>query len=349
MSKEVKENNSEKSQFRYQDRFQILPIESKAAPTCPYSKHFPLFLEYYIDFDKTKAAKGIDIFDDLSAQQVIEYEIINILSVLSNHRFFKYKADGSQWAMTTPSVEFKDLPAEQTKEYNNQISTWTVSGYVYPGLKEELEIEHFTDFIFPETPLVSPYYEYFTHDPVENEKGEILFPETIISCLDNFYSLSAKTSKKIKSSVSLICDGIDISESKRSLAFLSFVSAIEAFVGLEFSDKEIEFDCNSCKTIKKSPYQCPECGEPIWGIKTKFKEYLKKFVAGGEKSISTYNQIYNIRCKIAHRGQLFIGDYEYSLENMDKKENDWLMKLKTLQLARLSLTNWLRYDKKASR
>jgi len=338
-----------KSQFRYKDKFQILPIESQIAPTSPYSKHFPLFLEYYIDFDNNKAAKGIDIFDDLSAQQVVEYEITNILSVLSNHRFFKYKADGSQWAMITPSVEFKDLSEEQKNEFNNQYSSWTVSGYVYPGLRKELEIEKFTEFKFPETPLFSHYYNYFTHNPVENEKGEIIFPETIFSCLDNFFSLSPKTLKKIKSSVALICDGIDISDSKRSLAFLSFVSAIEAFVGLEFSDKEIEFDCNSCKTIKNSPYQCPDCGEPIWGIKTKFKEFLKKFVAGSEKSISTYNQIYNIRCKIAHHGQLFIGDYEYSLENMDKKESDWLMKLKTLQLARLSLTNWLRYEKKASR
>lgn len=338
-----------KSQFRYRDKFQIFPVDSKNAPTSPYNKHFPLFLEYYIDFDENENPKDVDIFDDLSAQQVVEYEIVNILSVLSNHRFFKYKNDSNQWAMIAPNNGFENLTQEQKELFNNQFSTWTISGYVFPGLKEELDIEEFTEQKYPETPLVSPYFKYFTHDPIENDKGEIVFPETIIFCLDNYYSLTPKTFRKIKSSVSLICDGIDISDNKRSLAFLSFVSAIESFVGLEFSDKEVEFECNSCKTIVNSPYVCPDCGRPIWGIKTKFKEFLKNFVAGSEKSVETYNKIYNLRCKIAHQGQLFIGDYEFSFENMEKKENDWLMKLKTLQLARLSLTNWLRYDKKASK
>lgn len=338
-----------KSQFRYRDRFQILPIDSEIAPLSPYSKHIPLLLEYYIDFDDKQNPKEIDIFDDLSAQHVIEFEILNILSVLSNHRFFRYSNVVSQWAMLAPDTEFKNLNQEQKDSYNNQYSSWTVGGYVYPGLREEMEIKEFTDKKYPETPLVSPYFTYFTQDPVENPKGEILFPETIYSCLDNYYLLSAKTLKKIKSSVALVCDGMDISDSKRSLAFLSFVSAIEALVGLEFSDKKIEFQCNSCKSIKISPYHCLDCGQPIWGIKAKFKEFLKKFVAESKSSVATYNKIYNLRCKIAHQGQLFIGDYELSLKNMDKKENDWLMQLKTLQLVRLSLTNWLRYAKKASR
>jgi len=338
-----------KSQFRYLDKFQILPIDSLNAPSSPYNDHFPLFLEYFIEFDEDQSPKDIDIFDDLSAQQVVEYEIINILSVLSNHHFFKYKTASNQWAITTPNIGFDNLSPEQKIAFNNQFSTWTFSGYIFPGLKDELEIESFTEFKFPPTPLISNYYHYFTHDPIDNKESEISFPATIVNCLDNYYSLSSKTFKKIKSSLSLICDGLDISDSKRSLAFLSFVSAIEAFVGLEFSDKEVEFECNSCKTIQNSPYLCPDCGRPIWGIKTKFKEFLRKFVAGSERSVSTYNSIYNLRCKIAHQGQLFIGDYELSLNNMEKKGNDWLMKLKTLQLARISLTNWLRYEEKASR
>lgn len=338
-----------KGQFRYKNKFQIFPINSENAPTSPYSRHFPLFLEYYIDFDKNKNPKDIDIFDDLSAQQVVEFEIMNILSVLSNHRFFKYHSNNIQWAIMTPNVDFENLQSEQKEIFNNQYSSWSISGFMYPGLKDDLEIENFTETNFPEIPIVSQYYNYFTKDPIENKEKEILFPNTIFSCLDNYYLLSSKTLRKIKSSIALICDGIDISDYKRSLAFLSFISAIEAFVGLEYSDKSVDFECNSCKTISKSPYLCPDCGKPIWGIKTKFKEFLKKFVAGGEKSISKYNKIYNLRCKIAHQGQLFIGDYEFSFDNIEKKENDWLMKLETLQLVRISLTNWLRYENKASR
>ena len=48
-----------KSQFRYKDRFQILPNDSENAPKSPYNKHFPLFLEYYIDFDDNQHPKGV--------------------------------------------------------------------------------------------------------------------------------------------------------------------------------------------------------------------------------------------------------------------------------------------------
>ncbi len=337
-----------KTQFRYKDKFQIFPIESETAPSNPYCKHFPLFLEYYIEFDKNQSPENVDIFDDLSAQQVVEFEIMNLLSVLSNHRFFKYRLTNNQWGINTPNIAIENLKPNEKNFFNNQTSSWIISGYFYPGLKADLEINNFSKLDFPQTQLVTPYYQYFTIDPVEKEKGEILFPETIISSLDNYYSLSSKTLKKIKFSIALICDGLDISDFKRSLAFLSFVSAIEALAGLEISNSEIEFDCNSCHSIKKSPHYCPDCNKPIWGIKAKFKAFLKTFVAGGVESVSKYNRIYNLRSKIAHQGQLFISDYEFSFDNIDKKGDDWLMKLETLQLARISLTNWLRYEKKAS-
>ncbi|MEQ9287355.1 MAG: hypothetical protein RIG77_10630 [Cyclobacteriaceae bacterium] len=337
-----------KSQFRFKDKFQILPIDSKLAPQSPYNKDFPFFIEYFVDFDKNRTPLDIDIFDDLTAQQVAEFEVLNILSVLSNHRFFKYKSNRDQWGIMTPNCGFDKLTHEQTDLYNDQYSSWTFGAYVYPGLRQELKITEYTKLLYPETRFISPYYEYFTNNPVEDEKGEITFPSTIKASLDNYYSLSTKTLKKIKASVALICDGIDISDYKRSLAFLSYVSAIESFVGLEYSDKRVEFDCQNCKTVTNSPFTCQKCGRPIWGIKIKFKEFLKKFVAAAGDSEEVYNKIYNLRCKIAHNGQLFIGDYEFSRDHIDKKEDDWLMRLKTLQLARLSLTNWLRYEKKAS-
>ena len=338
-----------KSQFRYKDKFQILPIDTENAPSSPYNKHFPIFLEYYIEFDKNENPKNIDFFEDLTAQQVVEFEIINLLSVLSNHRFFKYNYNNHQWAVVTPNAGFESLKEKEKELFDNQYSSWTIGVYRYPGLAKDLIIENFSEKKFKDTPLISPYYKYFTENPIESEQKEITFPETINSSLENYYKLSKKTYKKVKSAISLICDGIDISDYKRSLAFLSFTSAIEALVSLEHSDKEIKFECPHCKRIEESPYNCPKCGKPIWGIKAKFKEFLKKFVAGSDESAEKYNKIYNIRSKITHQGQLFISDYEFSLDNLEKKENDYIMKLETLQLARLSLTNWLRYEGKASR
>ena len=248
-----------KTQFRYRDVFQILPIVSNSAPINPLARHFPLFLEYYIDFDGDE--REIDIFEDLAAQQKKEFELINLLSVLTNHRFFKYLSDRNEWAIMTPNIGFDNLSEEQKLLYNNQNSSWVIGGYMYPNLKKELEIEQLSEQKHPETPLISPYYQYFTNNPVENHEGKIRFPETIVSCLDNYFSSSEKVLKKVKSCIYLTCDGIDIQDNKRSLAFLSFVSAIEGLVSLEVADDEITFECHNCKTIKDSPHQCPKCGD----------------------------------------------------------------------------------------
>lgn len=337
-----------RTQFRYKDVFQILPIDSKIAPTNPYARHFPLFLEYYIDFEVNDEQEKIDTIVDLTAQQKREFEIVNLLSVLTNHRFFKYQTDRNSWAVMTPNIGFENLTAEQTAQYENQNSSWVLGAYLYPGLAKELKIDRLSDQRFPQMALITPYYQYFTNNPVENHEGKIKFPETITDCLDNYFSLTPKTLQRIKSSIYLTCDGIDISDSKRSLAFLSFISALEGLVGLETSDDEIIFECKNCQTIKDSPHKCPKCGRPIWGIKTKFVEFLKKFVAGSEKSAQSYREIYNLRCKITHQSQLFLGDYELSLEEdkLNIEHTDWLMRLKTLQLVRLSLSNWLRYPEK---
>ena len=46
-----------KTQYKYRDIFQILPIDSKVAPTNPYAEDFPLFLEYYIDFEEDETTE----------------------------------------------------------------------------------------------------------------------------------------------------------------------------------------------------------------------------------------------------------------------------------------------------
>jgi hypothetical protein len=107
-------------------------------------------------------------------------------------------------------------------------------------------------------------------------------------------------------------------------------------VDIEADDNEIEFSCKSCKSIKKSPYVCQECSNPIWGISQKFYKHLEKFVAGGKKSSKKYRKIYNLRSKIVHQGRLFLSDYELSFRDMDKKEDELIMKIETLQVVRVT-------------
>ena len=339
-------NSILKTSYRYENEFQILPIDMSGKPQSPYAKHFPLFLEYTLEVD-------IDAQKDFFELQVHrinkEKEILNLLSCLTNYRFYNYDTSMMGWGIKLPEKPKEEITKEEWEEYNRQESCLFLGGYIYHRLKEDLIIDKFTDFYSKAICKEARMHEYYTDNPIDDYEHEICFPNTLYSALHNYYELSPKTKLKVDSCIYLACDGMDISANKRTLSFLSYISAIEGLVNLEIDDNEIQFECGSCKTIKSSPYTCPECGRPIWGISQKIINFLSKFVAGSEKSRKVYRDIYNLRSKITHTGKLFQSDYEMSFDN-DRiviDDEDWLMRLKTLQLFRISLDCWLRYpDKK---
>ena len=335
-------NSNLKVSFRYDDKFQILPVNMGGKPQNQCARHFPLYLEYTIDFP---SGEPEDMFELGAIRINKEKEILNLLSCLTNHRFFNYDSSMMGWGIIIPNKLLDDMTDNEKTYFNNQESQLFMGGYIYRGLKEDLEIDKFSDAIGKIVYKEARMHEYYTDNPVDDHQHEVSFPNTISSALYFYYNLSQKIRDKVNSCIYLACDGMDISSQKRSLSFLSYVSAIEGLVGLEIDDDEIQFECENCKSIKSSPYTCPHCGRPIWGIKQKFINFLSKFVAGSEKSQKIYRDIYNLRSKMTHTGKLFLSDYELSFsEKRNKKDgDDWLMRLKTLQLFRISLDCWLRY------
>lgn len=331
--------------FRFEDKFQILPFNMDGKPKSPYARHFPLFLEYTIEYPDREPE---DVFELGAIRINKEKEILNLLSCLTNHRFFNYESSMMGWGIIFPDKSLDDMTAEERQNFNNQESHFFMGGYLYNGLKEDIHIEQFSEFQEEVEYKEAQMHEYYTDNPIDDSNHDITFPNTIGSALYFYYKLSAKTREKVNSCIYLVCDGIDISAHKRTLSFLSYVSALEGLVSLEEDDNAIVFECHSCKTIKHSPYSCPQCGRPIWGIKQKFVNFLSKFVAGSENSKKIYKDVYNLRSKMTHTGKLFSSDYELSFsENRKEKDyNDWLMRLKTLQLFRISLDCWLRYTHK---
>lgn len=323
-------NSILKTSFRFEDKFQILPIDMEGKPQSPAARHFPLFLEYTIDYQNKEPT---DIFTLLSIKHNAEKEILNLLSCLTNHRIFHYDTSMIGWGIKMPNKLADDLTEEERQELDDQESCMFMGVYSYKGLKDDLRIEQFTDFkttaLFKEAQM----HEYFTENPIDDYKHEVCFPNTLYTALHNYYNLSSETRKKVNSCIYLACDGMDISSNKRSLSFLSYISAIEGLVGLEDDS---------------SPEICPKCNRPIFSINQKFVGFLSKFVAGSAKSQRKYKDIYNLRSRITHSGKLFLGDYELSFDenNEEKSYNDWLMRLETLQLFRISLDSWLRYSEK---
>ena len=52
-------NSVLKTSFRFEDKFQVLPIDMRGKPQSPAARHFPLFLEYTIDYQNNEPT---DIF-----------------------------------------------------------------------------------------------------------------------------------------------------------------------------------------------------------------------------------------------------------------------------------------------
>ena len=338
-------NSILKTSFRYEDKFQILPIDMKGKPQSPYAHHFPIFLEYTIDYQNDEPT---NLFSLEAIKINKEKEILNLLSCLTNHRFFQYNTSMIGWGIEMPNKLVEDMTEEERQNMDNRESFMFIRAYCYKGLKEDLKIEQFTNFKHTASFKEAQMHEYYTDNPIDDHKHEVCFPNTLYIALQNYYNLSSETRKKVNSCIYLACDGMDISSIKRSLSFLSYISAIEGLVELEVDDSEITFACGSCKTIESSPYLCPQCGRPIWGVKQKFVNFLSKFIAGSAKKKKKYSEIYNLRSRITHSGKLFQSDYELSFDEKDEEKsyNDWLMRLETLQLFRISLDSWLRYTEK---
>jgi len=323
-------NSILKSSFRFEDKFQILPIDMEGKPKSPYARHFPIFLEYTIDYQNDEPT---DIFSLGAIRINKENEILNLLSCLTNHRFFKYDTSMIGWGVKMSDKLVEDMTEEEKQGMGDQDSCMFFGVYNYSGLKEDLRIEQFTDFKPTVSFIEAQMHEYFTDNPIDDYSHEVCFPNTLYTALHNYYNLSSETRKKVNSCIYLACDGMDISSNKRSLSFLSYISAIEGLIGLENDS---------------SPEICPQCKRPVFSVNQNFVKFLSKFVAGSVKSQKKYKDIYNLRSRITHSGKLFLSDYELSFDesNGEKEYSEWLMRLETLQLFRISLDSWLRYTEK---
>ena len=117
------------------------------------------------------------------------------------------------------------------------------------------------------------------------------------------------------------------------------VAALETLSDMVTNDKDlIEEDCHSCHHIKSSPYICPKCGRPIWGVTAKVKNFLKEYVSSNDEDVKNYNKIYNLRSKITHTGDIFTGDSIYDSDE-DRRDKENKMEYKLIEYARRGMAS----------
>lgn len=335
-----------KNHFRFGDEFQIFPCDYENVPVSKFQYDFSIVLEYWYDKDEV-----LEVSEDLQdLENVTSFisenfkklhqaiRITRLLTAITNHKFFvyneKYETNG-RWGVSLPEGEIKVGEKIPT-------SSWSIPWFQYASIADDLKITEFStqrhnDFDF------LPHIDYFTQDPIDDKNKVITFPSSVFNFLEIYFNVDPIFKKMLDTVMHLISNGIDLKLRMKSLSFLSFVSSIETLVNYHYKDAkdQIVFECRYCQTIKSSPIHCQKCDRPIWGIKAKFRDFLKTYVASSEASVTKFNKIYNLRSEIVHTGTLLLGDEQFNWKPTEKENKQWLIHIETMQLARLSLINWV--------
>ena len=276
--------------YRYNNTFQILPPD-KVAPKPPATMaHHPLILEYCFDTPEVRyipVAEGSNIRHPIAHWITINEvaseklnEILRILSVVTNFRFFTYGVDqawftplgGEETAATPPTCE------------------WGQEFYSYPQFERDI-----TGFSVPNCSLmdkVDPqsYYNRFGR----SVGGTVDLPATIDDTIFKFCQLNDEARESFISSALLFCNGNDIWSKMKSLSFAAFISSIETLIAYDHRNTEIE--------------NCPQCGQPRFRVVHKFREFLHRYGSPDPAFKKYALKLYQTRSRILHRGDLFLGD-----------------------------------------
>ena len=310
--------------YQYRDVFILQPIVREDIPKCPYTRHYPAFVDFYIDTDEDKSE--IELIE-LSIDRV--REICTLLTALSNFEFFTYSSMDCAWGAVAPSCSFDDMTTEEAMYWNKQArnSVWMLASYTYEGFEYDRMISSIALESLNKRMICDNNPKYFTDKPEEFGKCGIILPESITYALDTYYSLDRDSRKSVFAAMTLISNGINLGIQYQSLGFISYITSIETLVTLEYKNIKVK--------------HCKECGQPQYKIKKKFLDLLAKYVSNTEKSQSKFKKMYDLRSKIAHTGELFISDVEFSLLNRDEMDGEWFKYLEVQQLARLCVFRWL--------
>jgi hypothetical protein len=315
-------SNKLEGTFRFEDKWQIYPLKSDHSPFNKVVQYHPVVLEFFVEANKEVAIpKAFEEHREMIVKMTSQgnkiKEITTLLTAFSNYRFYANTVKAQYFI---ESVDGHLPPPE-----DDHASKVGYNIYTYPEFRKTADITELTKVDFPEVTEVDhkDYFIYFDNTYTEVVK----FPNTLYPALNNYHTLKDDKQKTVYASLSLIGNGVELSESMRSLSFISLVSSIETMVNLEYSDLKVE--------------RCDACGAEKYRVFAKFRDFLLRYVSENEKTKKDIDKIYNVRSKIAHAGQLFLGDntIDWSDEETQNKEGE--VHIQTMQVARMSVMNWV--------
>lgn len=321
-------NTPLKGYYRYEDQFQLLPLETDALYS-PYASHYPMYLEYSVDVESDITNENLSVVT-LNKEK----EIVRLLSVFNTFHFFYYTGRNEQWAAIAPALPYADLTLEQKKLYDSQISFWTCATVKTKYLAHEIEIDSLSQ---PQCKVVErgkdveTYFEFVNDDRITQtfwmSPPRIVLSLVLTPCLNAYYALSEKHRQIVRSSIYLACDGLDVKSAHKALGYLSIVSALEGLT----------------KLLKEAYPTITSKGKLLYPRKEEvFCNMLKSYFSAADEDIEQYRELYRIRCDVTHDNAMFALDYGVILDETDMRPSeDWYKQIRIERLYRTVLTNMM--------
>ncbi|MFY9143162.1 hypothetical protein [Sulfuricurvum sp.] len=308
-----------KGSYRYKDVLQIMSLPDEAPkPQYLMGALQPLIIEYV--YDTIGANELMNIVAEYSNpcsfdERILESqyaftkqdEILCVLSVITKYLISK-EENGKKWVLCDEEVDW--------------ISVERGVGYYWKGLSEYGE--NLADIDTDDIPQLQSE-DYYSKEAFLSE--QFILSDSTSSFLDKYFSLDEAKKEAFLSACVLFERSSRTWAISHSLAYIGFISGIEALI--EYENKDI-------KTEK-----CDDCGQPKFKVRQKFLAFAKNYGNDSQEFKKYVDKLYNRRSQIGHVGKLLSHDLAGKISGPVVELNDE-RELRNLQrVVRIMMINWL--------
>jgi hypothetical protein len=155
----------------------------------------------------------------------------------------------------------------------------------------------------------------------------VTISDAFVTALDLFAELPPDKAAAFTQAISLYYSARLTWTTSLSLALAGLISSIETLA--HFDNHHIE------------PTTCSLCGQKNFSALAKFRVFLEKYGSVPSTMKKHYNELYDLRSKILHQGQLLVADMDHTVlaSIYGTTELDKIRRL--TEVVRICLFNWL--------
>jgi len=316
-----------KGYFKYEDIFQVYPLD---LPNMPYSNlqtHYPVVLEYWTSPDERIE---VDVeyevlkesFSETATQTTKEDKILSLLTLFTNHSFFRYTDFSGAWGLPI----LYDNPGEEANQWSTK---WIMTGtYHWPEMVGHFQITNFSKTGVDEVQYKDHKSYYYDNPNFDNDQlREITFPYNIFVGLGVYFTLPNEIRGIVDSAISYSVAAMEMRNQRKTLSLLASFTSVETMVNLEYKDLK--------------PEKCKECGQLKFGVVRKYREYLLKYFGDSPYNKKKFSAYYDLRSKIVHTGERLKTENLYNNLPKDEQQKEFVTRMEILQIGKLAIINWL--------